>query len=347
MELKNHPLPTLHCTYGMLMRGCMIACDHLASAGKNEIQTALDKLSKKTLTQQVKGKAAKKDESKISRVGIFSKSIWEKQQDNSCSPRQQAPAKLKPHSSGQIKISLKHLGNRVFLCVTLHCKYQRHVQTLWKNWYTKEKIGILHGKAAYFIYRQFADREYKRQDIDEKYQTKYQTLIAEGHEPESAKTLIVQEQAKKHAKVWKRPDQENMPSLTKCWPPFNSLKAFFGIRGFEMQMAEMSQGLFIFDEIHAYDPHTTALILTMIKKLREDYNAKFCIMTATMPQFLKQMINEVQLRQPCTDWNGSLKNGTKNSLGTEIQLLDGNIHDALPKIEDRPPTKDSGVIGCL
>ena len=28
------------------------------------------------------------------------------------------------------------------------------------------------------------------------------------------------------------------------------LKAFFGIRGFEMQMAEMSKGLFIFDEIH-------------------------------------------------------------------------------------------------
>ena len=64
-----------------------------------------------------------------------------------------------------------------------------------------------------------------------------------------------------------------------------------------MQMAEMSQGLFIFDEIHAYDPHTTALILTMIKKLREDYDAKFCIMTATMPQFLKQMICDV-LEEP-------------------------------------------------
>lgn len=54
-------------------------------------------------------------------------------------------------------------------------------------------------------------------------------------------------------------------------------------------MAEMSQGLFIFDEIHAYDPHTTALILTMIKKLRKDYDAKLCIMTATMPKFLKNM----------------------------------------------------------
>jgi len=101
-----------------------------------------------------------------------------------------------------------------------------------------------------------------------------------------------------------------------------------------MQMAEMSQGLFIFDEIHAYDPHTTALILTMIKKLREDYDAKFCIMTATMPQFLKQMIANVldtsgvnNIEMPPAERNKFTRH--------RVQLLEGNIHNAIPKIEKR------------
>ena len=59
IAFDDYELTSLHGTYGMLMRGCMIACDHLASAGKNEIQTALNNLEAE-LTQQVKEKAEEK-----------------------------------------------------------------------------------------------------------------------------------------------------------------------------------------------------------------------------------------------------------------------------------------------
>lgn len=191
------------------------------------------------------------------------------------------------------------LGNRVFYVLpytaSINAMYKRLTELV-----SDEKIGMLHGKAAYFVYQQLVDKAYTSQE---------------------AATSARQEL-----------------NLTRkiCRPykvltPFQLLKAFFGIRGFEMQMAEMSEGLFIFDEIHAYDPHTTALILTMIERLRKDYDAKFCIMTATMPQFLKDMLSEV------------LENPSQIEMASEerdkytrhkVRLLDGNIHDAIPLIEE-------------
>ena len=57
--IRKGKLTPLHGTYGMLLRGCMIACDHLASAGKNEIHTALGNLENR-LSQFVEKRAKEK-----------------------------------------------------------------------------------------------------------------------------------------------------------------------------------------------------------------------------------------------------------------------------------------------
>ena len=330
-QLKNHALPPLHRTYGMLMRGCMIACDHLASAGKNEIQTALKNLEA-CLIQQIKH---------------FEK--WESFQKESGETTGQLMLSA-PTGSGKTEAALlwsdknqcETKGNRVFYVLPYTASINAMYKRL-KKLVSDDKIGVLHGKAPYFIYQHFVNKEYKRPDIDKKYQAKYQALIDEGHKPKSAKKLIVQEQAKEHVKIEK--------DLTKkiCRPykvltPFQLLKAFFGIKGFEMQMAEMSQGLFIFDEIHAYDPHTTALILTMIKKLREDYEAKFCIMTATMPKFLKDMIDDAL--DGFTPVDMASEDRDKKYTRHRVQLLDGNIHDAIPEIENRLNQRQRVMVVC-
>ena len=296
-QLKNHPLSILHCTYGMLMRGCMIACDHLASAGKNEIHTALANLEA-CLIQHI--------ESKTKEKGRHFNG-WQPFQKVSGETTGQLMLSA-PTGSGKTEAALlwshenqsETLGNRVFYVLpytaSINAMYNRLTELV-----ADEKIGMLHGKAAYFVYQQLADKAYT-----------YQEAVAEVREQQNLTRKIC------------RP--------YKVLTPFQLLKAFFGIRGFEMQMAEMSKGLFIFDEIHAYDPHTTALILTMIERLRKDYDAKFCIMTATMPQFLKQMIND------------ALGEFTQIEMASEerdkytrhrVQLLDGNIHDAIPLIEER------------
>ena len=296
-ELKNQALTPLHGTYGMLLRGCMIACDHLASAGKNEIQTALDNLEAR-LRRHIKTKARRK--------GIQFQG-WTGFQQNAGETTGQLMLSA-PTGSGKTEAALlwshenqsETLGNRVFYVLPYTASINAMYNRL-KDLVSDNRIGMLHGKAAYFVYQQLIDKKYT-----------YQEAAAEVREQQNLTRKIC------------RP--------YKVLTPFQLLKAFFGIRGFEMQTAEMSQGLFIFDEIHAYDPHTTALILTMIARLRKDYDAQFCIMTATMPQFLKDMLSEglgnpPQIEMPSEERNRYTRH--------RVQLLDGNIHDAIPLIEER------------
>ena len=296
-QLKNHPLPILHRTYGMLMRGCMIACDHLASAGKNEIQTALNQLQAH-LVQHVEKKAEQR--------GTHFHG-WEGFQKTSGETTGQLMISA-PTGSGKTEAALlwsdnnqsQSFGNRVFYVLPYTASINAMYNRL-KELVSDDKIGVLHGKAAYFVYQQLVDKEYTQ--------------------PEAA------ESARQEISLTRK-----ICRPYKVLTPFQLLKAFFGIRGFEMQMAEMSKGLFIFDEIHAYDPHTTALILTMIKRLRKDYDAKFCIMTATMPRFLKQMVEDAlgeltQVKMLPTDRDKFTRH--------RLCVLDGNIQNAIPQIETR------------
>ena len=308
IAFDDYELTSLHGTYGMLMRGCMIACDHLASAGKNEIQTALNNLEAE-LTQHVKEKAKGKGRQFHG---------WEPFQKASGETTGQLLLSA-PTGSGKTEAALlwsdknqsETLGNRVFYVLPYTASINAMYNRL-KELVTNDKIGMLHGKANYFVYKALADNEYTYEETAEQ----------------------VREQQNLTKKIC-RP--------YKVLTPFQLLKAFFGIRGFEMQLAEMSQGLFIFDEIHAYDPHTTALILTMIKKLREDYAAKFCIMTATMPKFLKDMIHDALGGFSTVDMETEDRDKFTRH---RVKLLDGNIHDAIPIIKDRLNDNQSVMVVC-
>ena len=307
-SIEDRELTPLHRTYGMLMRGCMIACDHLASAGKNEIQIALDNLEAE-LTQHVKEKAKEKGRQFHG---------WEPFQEASGETTGQLMLSA-PTGSGKTEAALlwsdknqcETLGNRVFYVLPYTASINAMYERL-KELVSDDRIGMLHGKANYFVYKDLVDKEYT-----------YQEAAAGVREQQNLTKKIC------------RP--------YKVLTPFQLLKAFFGIRGFEMQMAEMSQGLFIFDEIHAYDPHTTALILTMIKKLREDYDAKFCIMTATMPKFLKQMINNALGQLTPVEMDAQERNRFTRH---RVVLLDNSIHEAIPLIEERLMQGQQVMVVC-
>ena len=203
------------------------------------------------------------------------------------------------------------LGRRVFYVLpytaSINAMYDRLL-----NLVSEDRIGLLHGKANYFLYQSMVDREYT---------------------PDEARveTRETQNLTRKICRPY------------KVLTPFQLLKAFFGLRGFEMLFAEMSGGLFIFDEIHAYDPHTTALILTMVDRLRRDYDSQFCIMTATMPKFLKEMfitaigeIAEVEMASEKRD------QFTRH----RVQLLDGGILDTIPEIVNRLESGQRVLIVC-
>ena len=330
-DFEDGELNSLHCTYGMLMRGCMIACDHLASNvnAKNEIQTALDKLEA-SLVQSIEQRGRQFHG-------------WESFQEDAGKTDGQLMLSA-PTGSGKTEAALlwsdknqcKTKGNRVFYVLPYTASINAMYKRL-KKLVSDEKIGVLHGKATYFMYQALVDKDYTPQNAA-KYQAIYQAFIDQGRDHESAEKLVRQKRAQDERDLTKK-----ICRPYKVLTPFQLLKAFFGIRGFEMQMAEMSHGLFIFDEIHAYDPHTTALILTMIKKLREDYNAKFCIMTATMPQFLTDMIIKAIGEFIPVDMAPEDRDKFTRH---RVKLLDGNIHDAIPKIKDKLNQGDSVMVVC-
>jgi len=118
-----------------------------------------------------------------------------------------------------------------------------------------ETVGVVHGKLAEYIERRFGDEEYSWQNEKLK------------HELKESFTAMV-------------------PPL-KVATPFQLLKSIFGLKGFEKGIFEMSGGYFIFDEIHAYDPEVTAQIKVLIEFATKFLNVKVCLMTATLPTFLK------------------------------------------------------------
>ena len=295
-DFEDRELTALHGRYGMLLRGCMIACDHLASAGRTRIYRALDNLGG-YLRKQIE-----------QRGQVFRG--WDEFQDTASKTSGHLMLSA-PTGSGKTEAAMlwsdanesESLGRRVFYVLpytaSINAMYDRLL-----NLVSEDRIGLLHGKASYFLYRLMVDKEYT---------------------PDEAKKASAE--ARKSQNLTRK-----IYRPYKVLTPFQLLKAFFGMRGFEMQFTEMAGGLFIFDEIHAYDPHTTALILTMVERLRRDYRSQFCIMTATMPKFLKEMfvgaigeIAEVEMSPEKRD------QFTRH----RVRLFNGGILDTIPEIIER------------
>lgn len=119
-----------------------------------------------------------------------------------------------------------------------------------------EIVGVVHGKLSEYIESRFGEEKYSWQNEKLKHELK-----------DSFRALV--------------------PPL-KVATPFQLLKSIFGLKGFEKGIFEMSGGYFIFDEIHAYDPEVTAQIKVLIKFATQFMNVKVCLMTATLPTFLKK-----------------------------------------------------------
>lgn len=173
---------------------------------------------------------------------------------------------IAPTGSGKTEASLfwSHANQndkrsrRVFYLLPYTASINAMYKRLQDDFKNPELIGIQHGKAMYYLYRSFEDEDY---------------LNA----------------TKKAKEIRGLTDKIYRPY--KIATPHQILKSMFGIKGFEQNLAEMSNGLFIMDEIHAYDAHTTALILETLKILKS-YQANFLIMSATLPSFLKEMFKQ-------------------------------------------------------
>jgi len=98
------------------------------------------------------------------------------------------------------------------------------------------------------------------------------------------------EQATKAAKWLKNLAELNFYPV-RVLSPYQLLKAPYRLKGYETLLTDCYGAAFIFDEIHAYEAARLAKILALVKYLRENYDAKFLVMSATLPKILRESLN--------------------------------------------------------
>lgn len=159
----------------------------------------------------------------------------------------------------------------------------------------EEAVGIQHGRALQSLYSRLLDAE-------------------TGVDSRTATDLA----------RW----QLNINSLharpLKVFSPYQMLKAMFQIKGFEAMLSDYTQASFIFDEIHAYDPQRLALILALVQTLREQFGARFFVMSATFPNLIRE-----KLRIALGDYQPVIAEKTvfEKFCRHRLHLLDGQLTD--------------------
>ena len=225
-----------------------------------------------------------------------------------------------PTGSGKTEASLLWTDNnqnptkskRVFYLLPYTASINAMYQRLQNDFGNRDLVGLLHGKSSYFLYKE---------------------LSGDTTDYDSIKNSI--RDIKGLNKKIYRP--------YKVLTPFQILKSFFGSKGFEMQLSEMTNGLFILDEIHAYDAHTTSLILEILKILKNNYNANIFVMSATLPSFIKNLFKEhLDISTDIKMEKEELAKFTRH----EVEVVAGSIMDNLDLILDDLENDKKVLIVC-
>ena len=202
---------------------------------------------------------------------------------------------IAPTGSGKTEASLlwadynqnNNFSKRLFYLLPYTASINAMYNRLVKVLNNEELVGLSHGKASYFIYKSLSEGNGKNvNDI--------QNLTKKIYRP------------------------------YKILTPFQIIKYFFGVKGFEMGLAELSNSLIIIDEIHAYDPRVTSLLLGCLKFLKGRFNSDIFIMSATLPTFLKELFSqELSIENIISLDNNELDSFTRH----KVNVIDGFIED--------------------
>jgi CRISPR-associated endonuclease/helicase Cas3 len=163
-----------------------------------------------------------------------------------------------------------------------------------KETFGEGKVGLQHGRAALALYR----------------------LLMEQNDCGPLEAVKQARFARSLAKLNYYP--------IRVFSPYQMLKAFYRLKGYEALLSDLSGGLFIFDEIHAYEPKRLAMILKSVEYLSEHYGARFFFMSATFPRLVREVLLEALGSSASVCASAELFAGFQRH---RIELLDGEILD--------------------
>jgi CRISPR-associated endonuclease/helicase Cas3 len=125
----------------------------------------------------------------------------------------------------------------------------------------EKSVGLQHGRSLLTLYRQLMERNYDPFE------------------------------AAKNARNMRNLAELNQPAV-RVFSPYQILKWMYRLKGYEAQLVDYHNALFIFDEIHAYEVRRLAMIFKTIEYLGEYYHAHFFVMSATFPTLIKKWLVE-------------------------------------------------------
>lgn len=98
------------------------------------------------------------------------------------------------------------------------------------------------------------------------------------------------------------------------------LFSLFHSNQWETRNDALQNSLIILDEVHAYDPYTTGLIIELMR--RAGQKSKFCVMSATLPDVLKSIIEEKSGRHFSLVSDKKYDKRSKLTINIEDDLID-------------------------
>lgn len=129
----------------------------------------------------------------------------------------------------------------------------------------------------------------------------------------------------------------------KVSTPYQIIRTLFRPKGYEVSLSELKDAILIVDEIHAYDKRSTSLILHSLKFLKDNFNTRVCIMSATLPTSLLGLFQDIlEIPQVISLPDEQLEKFNRH----RVHILDGGIHDYLEQIEDDLQKEKKVLVIC-
>ena len=128
--------------------------------------------------------------------------------------------------------------------------------------------------------------------------------------------------------------------------PHQILRSTLRGKGWETMLSDLPKACFIFDEVHAYEPRIVGLVLGSVRLLT-GWGAKTCFMSATLPSFLKELIEratQTTFIEP--DRREASDRAVMEKKRHNVEIVEGTILDRMLDIENTIAQSSSTVIVC-
>lgn len=193
--------------------------------------------------------------------------------------------------------------------------YTTSINALYKRFKEKDiSVGMLHSKAEYFLYEELAEKD---QNID------YRMLG-----------------------IYSKRKYQTFKYFTKhitIATIYQIFKAIFNCKFNEMMFAMYSNSFFIIDEIHCYDEKQLAIILVTLKFLKDKYNINICIMSASIPTNLLNLIkSELEIKSVLRLTNEENDRNKKH----RIHCMNKDIKSSVPKVIESYNRGQKVIVCC-